>query len=139
MCCSPKSPVRYSFQSNMKLNRDDQYEEDVFYAELRAQILLLTADDDEDEDFVERKRSNSSNLNATKSSSMHGLTSLSSALQPGSYFNWWEFENTNSVPTWLVNLWRNGNGTGVFIPHIVKSRRYKPGRTRNQRTKTYSD
>ncbi|KAG2715542.1 hypothetical protein I3760_03G083300 [Carya illinoinensis] len=55
-------------------------------------------------------------------------------LQPGSYFNWWENESTNSVPAWLLNLWKNANGTGVFIPQAAKTRRYyKPGRM-NSRT-----
>ncbi|KAG6720898.1 hypothetical protein I3842_03G085800 [Carya illinoinensis] len=55
-------------------------------------------------------------------------------LQPGSYFNWWENESTNSVPAWLLNLWKNANGTGVFIPRAAKTRRYyKPGRM-NSRT-----
>lgn len=121
--------------SNMKLNRDpneeygDFNEDDVFYAELRRQILLLTTDEDGDEDhFLERKHSSS--ISAGKRGSSHGLTSFSSALQPGSYFNWCESENnSNTAPTWLVNLWRYGNGTGVFIPHIVKSRRHnKPGK-----------
>ncbi|THG13909.1 hypothetical protein TEA_016064 [Camellia sinensis var. sinensis] len=56
----------------------------------------------------------------------------SATVIPGSYFSWLENEGTNAVPpTWLVNLWRTGNGTGVFIPHIVKSRRRHKNRGRN--------
>lgn len=95
----------------------------------------MTADEDEDEDhFLGRKHSSS--IGAGERGGSHGF---SSALQPGSYFNWWESENyANTAPTWLVNLWRNGNGTGVFIPHIVKSRRHnKPARTRNEKIKAF--
>ncbi|KAK4850671.1 hypothetical protein QYF36_008849 [Acer negundo] len=106
---------------------EDVIEDDVFYAELRRQILLLTADEDEDRlDFVRRKHPNSIDAKERNSNT---LMSLSTTLQPGSYFNWWGNPKSDSVPTWLVNLWRNGNrngnGTGVFIPHIVKTRRHK--------------
>jgi hypothetical protein len=119
----------YCLPSNMSMNTDDQYLElegggdddhnDVLFADIRRQILLLTAD--EDEDVHKDKQRNSISPVRRSSSSL--------VLQPGSYFNWWENDNTNTVPAWLVSLWRsnNGNGTGVFIPQIVRSRRhYKP-------------
>lgn len=92
---------------------DLRYEDDVLYMELRRQILLLTADQDDNENNLVHKRHSNS----------------ISTLKPGSYFNWWASTNSDSVPTWLVNLWRNGsgNGTGVFIPHIVRSRRQRVG------------
>ncbi|WCJ17805.1 hypothetical protein M5689_000197 [Euphorbia peplus] len=90
-------------------------EEDVFYNELRKQMLLLTEDDDEGyDDLITRRSSRRSTEKAIKPA--------------GNYFNWWEIENGNSdpTPTWLVNLWRNkngGSGTGVFIPQILISSR----------------
>lgn len=123
----------YTLPSNMSMNTDDQYLElegggdddhnDVLFADIRRQILLLTADEDEDVDVHKDKQRNS--ISPVRRSS----SSLAAVLQPGSYFNWWENDNTNTVPAWLVSLWRsnNGNGTGVFIPQIVRSRRhYKP-------------
>lgn len=108
-------------QSNMDMNNTDRHVElegDVLYADIRRQILLLTADEDEDVHKDKRRNSFSSPVKSS-------TNSLSTAiLQPGSYFNWWENENSNTVPAWLVNLWNNGNGTGVFIPQIVRSRRY---------------
>ncbi|KAK2635843.1 hypothetical protein Ddye_030635 [Dipteronia dyeriana] len=114
------SPMDFHYTSQF----DDVNEDDVLYAELRRQILLLTADNDEDcEDFVRKKRPNSIERNSNTS------MSLSTTLQPGSYFNWWGNPKSDCVPTWLVNLWRNGNGngngTGVFIPRIVNTRRHK--------------
>lgn len=119
------------FHYSLKHNMNSEYEDDdVFYAELRRQILLLTLD--EDEDFLDNKHRNCSTVRKQRS---NNSASLSSALQHGSYFGWSEFEKNNSVPTWLVNIWRYGNGnntninngTGVFIPRIVQSRRHKPG------------
>lgn len=108
------------------LELEGAYHNDVLYADIRRQVLLLTADDDED--LHKAKQGNS--FSAVKgSSSSLTASSFPSILQPGSYFNWWENENTNSVPPWLVKLWRNGNGTGVFIPQIVKSRRHYKART----------
>ncbi|KAH7840151.1 hypothetical protein Vadar_013266 [Vaccinium darrowii] len=94
--------------------------DDVFYAELRQQILLLTLEDDEkNAEFPETKHSE------PRRGAEQGSGSGSSAGQfPGSYFGWSGInENSNAVPTWLLNLWRYRNGTGVFIPHIAKSRR----------------
>ncbi|KAB1211508.1 hypothetical protein CJ030_MR6G013250 [Morella rubra] len=108
---------------------EQDHHSDVIYAEIRRQILLLTAD--EGEDVHKAKRQNTFGGAAGKRSS-NGITACGyypAILQPGSYFNWWENENSSSVPAWLANLWKNSNGTGVFIPQIVGSRRcYKPGR-----------
>lgn len=110
----------YSIQSNMDTNTDHhlELEGDVLYADIRRQILLLTADEDDHEDVHKTKQQNS--FSPVRRSS----NSSTAILQPGSYFNWWENENSNAVPAWLVSLWSNGNGTGVFIPQIVRSRRY---------------
>ncbi|XP_059451330.1 uncharacterized protein LOC132182155 [Corylus avellana] len=129
----------------MSMNTDDQYLElegggddddhnDVLFADIRRQILLLTADEDEDVDVHKDKQRNS--ISPVRRSS----SSLAAVLQPGSYFNWWEKDNTNTVPAWLVSLWRsnNGNGTGVFIPQIVRSRRhYKPAGRMNSQRRVY--
>lgn len=60
----------------------------------------------------------------------------------GNYFTWGGNEISDSaVPIWMVNLWKSGNnnGTGVFIPNVVKSRRRRnnPGRMNNERRKMY--
>ncbi|KAI9387149.1 hypothetical protein POPTR_010G127900v4 [Populus trichocarpa] len=104
---------------------------DVYYAELKKQILLLTADDDEEVDVTNHSRL----VDIQRKQDSNSLTnSFPTTLQPGSYFNWWERQKTDLVPTWPENLWRsNGNGTGVFIPQIVKSRRYRRGGVNNVR------
>jgi hypothetical protein len=61
----------------------------------------------------------------SKQESSSLTSSFPTTLHPGSYFNWWERQKTDSVPPWLENLWRNANVNGVLIPQIVKSRRYK--------------
>ncbi|KAJ9140709.1 hypothetical protein P3X46_031321 [Hevea brasiliensis] len=122
-------------------NHDLEYDghdddDDAYYIEIRKQILLLTAD--EDEEFPHAKVSNSVAAAASKRVSSRLQRCSSCGVQHGSNnsFPWWEGENTNSAPTWLVNLWsRTGNGTGVFIPQnqVVQSRRrYRPaGRMMN--------
>nr|GLL35389.1 uncharacterized protein LOC109163026 [Ipomoea trifida]GMD33999.1 uncharacterized protein LOC109163026 [Ipomoea batatas] len=59
-------------------------------------------------------------------------------------FNWTGVKDGSRVPQWMVELWRKENrdggfsGTGVFIPHIVKSRRrHKPRRKNNERGRVY--
>lgn len=102
--------------------------DDIFYAELERQILQLMAGDDEG-DFMDHNYKHSNSLNGAKHRLNKGYTA---AIQPGNYFDWTKNESSYSVPTWLSKLWRpngSGNGTGVFIPHIVKSRtKNKPSR-----------
>lgn len=117
--CNPQPTM----DMNMKRNPSSEFEEidedDVFYAEIRRQILLLTADDDEDYQGTKILQS----VSGSKPRPNRAVGNISSSLQYGGYLNPWESENTNFVPTWLSNLWRNGTGTGVFIPLINKSRR----------------
>ncbi|KAF2321463.1 hypothetical protein GH714_041058 [Hevea brasiliensis] len=121
-------------QANKHLSRDPCLEfeavddRDALYAELRRQVLLLIADDNDD--FAETTCSDF--LRACKPGSDKLNGSFLAKLQPGSYVDWceWDRRNTDSVPRWLVNLWRKGNGTGVFIPQIVKSRQCGHGRNR---------
>ncbi|PSR88256.1 hypothetical protein CEY00_Acc31285 [Actinidia chinensis var. chinensis] len=124
----------YSSHPKMDMKKDPSFEidDDVFYAELGRQILRLTSED-EDENAEFRKNKH------LKSAAKQGSGFSCSAVPlPGSYFSWSENENANVVPIWLLNLWRHGTGTGVFIPHIAKSiRRHKPGRRNNARGTTY--
>lgn len=96
----------------------DGEEDDVFYAEIRRQILLLTADDDEEEDFPESRNVVPNNWSASQGS-------VEGACYPNGHFNGWENEKTmaDSKPVWLSSSWRNGKGTGVFIPQINNPRR----------------
>lgn len=91
--------------------------DDKFYAELERRILVLINTADEGDH--------------SKNSPMIGRTSNYSYRRDQSYFDWTESENPpSSVPTTILNLWRtNVNGTGVFIPHMVKAKRRNNNRT----------
>ena len=88
---------------------DLEYEDDVFYSELRKQVLQLTADDDDD-DIQEHKIKNSNAVAAQKEGRC-------------GYYNWPQHKEEVAAPAWIMNASRTGNGTGVFIPQIVRSRR----------------
>lgn len=110
--------------------------DDHFYAELREQILLLTAEEDNDVEVeVEELQQNKLKISAKSLPQRFNMSPASAQqVQNGCYYNWSGDEETESVPPWLFNLWKsgNGNGTGVFIPQITKSKtRYNP-RGRNK-------
>ncbi|KAK4357583.1 hypothetical protein RND71_023193 [Anisodus tanguticus] len=117
-------------------NFRDEFEGDDFYDELRRQVLILTAE--EDEDYYGKKKE-------IKNSNRVEMKSLVFQQPKGIQFYWYgDREDNNKVPKWLSDLWRNGNrdevfnGTGVFIPHIVKSRRRNKSRRKNtERGKAY--
>ena len=114
-----QNPTTSVFRSLMAINTctsfvaecEFDYEDDDFYAELRKQILLLT--DEESPEHPSSSRVTRQNGNA-----------LNTAVASRSYGRWGENEiSTGPAPAWLLKLWGNGSGTGVFIPHIVKPKR----------------
>ncbi|MCD7466268.1 hypothetical protein HAX54_002826 [Datura stramonium] len=125
------------FKRNIGTFRDE-FEDDDFYDELRRQVLILT----EEEEYVQQS-------NEIKNSNRVQMrSSVLQQQQPkGIQFYWYgdNSEDDNKVPKWLLDLWRKGNykdevlnGTGVFIPHIIKSRRRNKSRRKNtERGKAY--
>ncbi|KAL3654384.1 hypothetical protein CASFOL_004065 [Castilleja foliolosa] len=104
-----------------------EHEDDIFYRELRERVLQLTIEDDgddvEDEEIFENK-------NSTK----QGLNNNKCVQQNRGYYNWpVNRDEDKSAPTWISNLWKNGTGTGVFIPQIVPSGRKNRTRKRKGR------
>ncbi|KAI4313953.1 hypothetical protein L6164_026895 [Bauhinia variegata] len=104
---------------------ESEKDDDIFYAEIRKQILLLTSEED-NEVFLESKQFNPIRVgNSGPKRSNYGFPNASI---PASRFCYWESENSGSPPVWLVNLWKNGKGTRVFIPLTVKCiRNYRTG------------
>lgn len=109
--------------TNFYLFDEFEYEDDVFYCEFREQVLELTAEDEEEEPY-ENKKSNM----ARKQSPNYGPCGVS---QDRGYYNWPGNKVDHAAPAWILNLWRSGNGTGVFIPQIVQSKK-------KTRTSTFS-
>ena len=115
-----QNPTTREFRSTMAINTctsfvaECDYDDDVFYAELRKQILLLT----DDEEFPGTQHPSSVRV------SRQSAKVLTAAVETRSYFRWGESEiSTSPAPAWLLKLWSNGGGTGVFIPHVAKSKR----------------
>ncbi|KAL6295023.1 hypothetical protein ACE6H2_003165 [Prunus campanulata] len=102
-------------------------DDDVFFADITRQILLLTADN---EDFPKTKTTSSFGTNNVTKRSLDIPALDSSSL---GYISWLGNKNTDcSVPASLSKLWENSNGTGVFIPQAVNPRsNYKPRRMNN--------
>lgn len=117
---------------------EDVDDDDVFYAELERRILLLINTADENDDLMAATSYNNSKMRK----SYLDYYSLSQPDQ--SYFDWTDSDqgsSSYSVPSRILNLWRsNVNGTGVFIPHTLKSKRKnKPRRKKNEDTAVYKE
>ncbi|KAK7280506.1 hypothetical protein RJT34_25570 [Clitoria ternatea] len=108
-------------------------DDDTFYAEIRRQILLLTSEDNED--LLETRRFNP--ISVTNGGSNKSIYSFNSAPPYESNFCLWDTKSSSSPPLWLVNLWKNGKGTGVFIPQVACMKNQRPGRMSNSRRKMY--
>ncbi|XP_019168329.1 PREDICTED: uncharacterized protein LOC109164031 [Ipomoea nil] len=113
-------------------------EPDVFFDELRKQVLQLTADDDEE--FPGLMKGSSRYLKNQRG------PNNKSVVQVGCEYEWTGSMDRSKVPQWLLDLWRTENkdsaamfnGTGVFIPHIVNTRRRsKPRKKNNERGRVY--
>ncbi|KAF8040228.1 hypothetical protein BT93_B2460 [Corymbia citriodora subsp. variegata] len=106
--------------------------DDIHYAELEKQIILLMADDGEDDPVTLDSKTNSSRQLGSASRIRYDAASN---------FGGWENYSSSSVPAWLLNLWSSGNvgGTGVFIPQLAQKRRRHSnfGRTNNRRKSIY--
>ncbi|PIN23698.1 hypothetical protein CDL12_03579 [Handroanthus impetiginosus] len=112
-----------------------EYDDDVFYSELRRQVLQLTAEDDEREEVQLYENKNPNTVTTRKPSANIGPFGFS---QERGYDNWPVNEEDHSAPAWILNSRRIGNGTGVFIPQVVQSRRKnRPRRKKNERGRTY--
>ncbi|KAM3328344.1 hypothetical protein P3S68_033036 [Capsicum galapagoense] len=119
---------------NFKRTFQDEFEGDDFYDELRRQILILTSEDEEE------------CVQQSNKKVQVGALKLPLCMGSGIQFYWYgdNKEDNYKVPKWISDLWRKGNtnevfnGTGVFIPHIVKSRRRNKSRRKNtERGKIY--
>lgn len=111
-----------STKSSLEFDDGGAYvDDDVFFADITRQILLLTADD---EDFPKTKTTSSFSTNVAKRSFDIPAPDSSSL----GYISWLGNKNTDcSVPASLSKQWENSNGTGVFIPQAVNPRsNYKP-------------
>lgn len=98
----------------MYMLEEMEYEDDVFYSELRKQVLQLTAEDEDDDDDQELVYGNKNVISSMVAVRKGGLND-----GPRRYYNWPQSEEGIAAPAWIMNLWKTGNGTGVFIPQIV--------------------
>ncbi|KAL2510036.1 uncharacterized protein Fot_33683 [Forsythia ovata] len=91
-------------------------------------MLPVTAEDSDDEELHENSSPNMAEARK------HGSIAMSSSVKPpGCFYNWSGNKEDYAAPAWILNLWRTGNGTGVFIPQIIQSRRRnKPRRKKNK-------
>ncbi|MED6206800.1 hypothetical protein PIB30_030117 [Stylosanthes scabra] len=120
-------------------------DDDSFYAEIRRQILLLTSE--ENEDVIENTSYKTDKHGGGNSNrSVYGVGGVASSLSSRSgchgSFCCWESDTSGPLPppappVWLVNLWKHGKGTGVFIPQVPCSKKQRSGRMNNGRRRIY--
>jgi len=113
----------------MEMNSDPsvwfetENEDDTFYDEIKRQILLLTSEDNED--LVETN--SFKHIDVTNDGSNRSIYNYNNATKPTRKFYLWETDSSGSPPIWLTNLWKNGKGTGVFIPQVSCKENQRPG------------
>ncbi|KAH6834476.1 hypothetical protein C2S53_004211 [Perilla frutescens var. hirtella] len=123
--------------TNIYMYDDFEYEDDVFYSELRKQVLQLTAEDDDDQEQAVFDESKNLNMVAPQKGG-HDDGARHRVSLDGGYYNWPRNKEEVAAPAWIMNLWKTGNGTGVFIPQIVQSKKKnRPRRRKNERGRTY--
>lgn len=114
-------------------------EDDLFYAEIKRRILQLTIEDEEGDNVGyigerETKRVNNTTVYRGGGGDGGGLLfgpSSGYGLGGGGHVCSWEAQSFGGPPpVWLMNLWKNGKGTGVFIPQATRCKK-------NSRTGTY--
>ncbi|KEH44252.1 hypothetical protein MtrunA17_Chr1g0210141 [Medicago truncatula] len=124
----------------MEMNSDSsvwfetENEDDTFYDEIKRQILLLTSEED-NEDLVETNSFRQ--IDVTNDGSNRSIYNYNNATKPTRKFYLWETDSSGSPPIWLTNLWRNGKGTGVFIPQVSCKENQRPARMNNRTRKIY--
>lgn len=110
--------------TSIELDEFAYEEDDVFYTELRRQVLQLTEDDEYQQESYQI--TNRNNVATPK----HALRCRSVSVDRGGHYKWPQNykgeEEQLATPAWILKLWTTGNGTGVFIPQIA------PSRTRNR-------
>lgn len=109
--------------SNPSVWFETENEDDTFYAEIKRQILQLTSEDHED--LVETN--SFKHIDVTNDGSNRSIYNYNNATKPTRKFYLWETDSSGSPPIWLTNLWRNGKGTGVFIPQVSCKENQRPG------------
>lgn len=100
--------------TNVYLVDDFGDEDDVFYRDLRNQVLQLTAEDEEEEEEVYGHK----NIHMAAEHKQKGAPP-----RDGGFYDWAGNKEDLAAPVWMLNLWRPVNGTGVFIPQVVPARK----------------
>ncbi|XP_057736420.1 uncharacterized protein LOC130951728 [Arachis stenosperma] len=136
--------MEMEMNSNASVVFEAENDDDSFYAEIRRQILLLTSE--ENEDVIEKTSCKINNHGAGDSNrSVYGVGRAAASLSFNSGFGslcCWESDAAGRLPApappvWLVNLWKHGKGTGVFIPQVPCSKNKRSGRMNNGRRRIY--